>query len=376
MRGVTAAVTALTVLFIVAALQPFGVQEPQFTFLTDQEFEQVSLTVSEAPGYFDTDNLISNEISYVHVIPKLQEVTRAGGAYLGVGPDQNFTYMVHVQPEFAVIIDLRRDNLLQQLYFKQIIEFSVDRWQYLSYLFGKQIPSGFHTDARADVTTLAERFRSFSSDPELFETNFFKIWSSLRTRFPRLTRDEDRTTVHKIALAFFEENLQLRFRSHGRQSRPYYPTYEQLITEEDDQGGLNHYLNSESGFRFLKQIQSRNQVVPVIGDFAGPKTVRSVGEYLRSRGYRVSAFYLSNVESYLFQDGRFPAFVDNLSHLPIDRHSVMIRSYFNYRQLHPQTRPGYVVTSILQRMESFLQLQEERPYRNYWDVVSRDFIAN
>jgi hypothetical protein len=310
------------------------------------------------------------------VIPKLREVAQKGGAYLGVGPDQNFTYMVHAQPEFAVIIDLRRDNLLQQLYFKQIMEVSVDRWQYLSYLFGKQIPSGFQIDAQADVTTLAEHFRSFSSDPELFETKFFEVWSAIRTRFPRLTRDEDRTTVHDIARGFFEENLQLRFRSHGRRSRPYYPTYEQLITQEDDQGGLNHYLNSESGFQFLKKIQSRNQVVPVIGDFAGSKALRRVGEYLENRSYRVSVFYLSNVESYLFQDGRFPVFIENLGHLPIDRDSVIIRSYFNYGRLHPQTRSGYVVTSILQRLESFLQLHKERPYRNYWDVVSRDFMDN
>ncbi|SVD90690.1 uncharacterized protein METZ01_LOCUS443544, partial [marine metagenome] len=60
---------------------------------------------------------------------------------------------------------------------------------------------------------------------------------------------------------------------------------------------------------------------------------------------------------------------------PMDRDSVMIRSYFNYRRRHPQTRPGFVVTSILQRLESFLELQAERPYRNYWDVASRDFIA-
>jgi hypothetical protein len=274
-----------------------------------------------------------------------------------------------------VIIDLRRENLLQQLYFKQIIEYSADRWQFLSYLFGKKIPGGFQADAQADVTHLAEHFRSFSSDLRFFETNFLEIWSALRTRFPRLTRDADRRTVQEIARAFFEENLQLRFRSHGRRPRPYYPTYEQLIRAEDDRGKMNHYLNSESGFQFLKQIQSRNQVVPVVGDFAGPKAVRRVGEYLQSRGYVVSAFYLSNVESYLFQDGRFPVFMDNLSHLPIDRDSVIIRSYFNYRQLHPQTRPGFVVTSILQRLESFLELQEERPYRNYWDVVSRDFIA-
>jgi len=375
MRGITAVVTFLTVLVLVAAFHPVAVQEPSLASLTDQEFEQLSLAVSEAPGYFDTDNLISNEVSYVHVIPKLKEVTRKGGAYLGVGPDQNFTYMVHLRPAFAVIIDLRRENLLQQLYFKQIIESSEDRWQFLSYLFGRKIPGGFQADTQIDVTHLAEHFRSFSSDPEFFETNFIEIWSAMRTRFPRLIRDEDRTTVQAIARAFFEENLQLKFRSHGRWPRPYYPSYEQLIRAEDDRGELNHYLNTESGFQFLKQIQSRNQVVPVVGDFAGPKAVRSVGEYLQDRGYVVSAFYLSNVESYLFQDGKFPVFVDNLRYLPMDRDSVMIRSYFNYRRRHPQTRPGFVVTSILQRLESFLELQAERPYRNYWDVASRDFIA-
>ena len=375
MRIVIAVATALVVLFLVAAFHPLAVEEPELTFLSDQEFEQVSLAVSEAPGYFDTDNLISNEVSYVHVIPKLKEMTREGGAYIGVGPDQNFTYMVHVRPAFAAIIDVRRDNLLQQLYFKQIIELSSDRWQYLSYLFGKKIPGEFQADPQADVRLLAEHFRSFPSVPEFFEANFLEIWSAIRTRFPSLTRDEDRATVHAIGRTFFEENLQLRFRSHGRRPRPYYPTYEQLILERDDRGELNHYLNSESGFQFLKQIQSRNQVVPVVGDFAGPKAVRSVGEYLQERGYVVSAFYLSNVESYLFQDGRFPVFIDSLKRLPIDRDSVMIRSYFNYRRLHPQTRPGYVVTSVLQRMETFLRLQEERPYRSYWDVVSRDFIA-
>ncbi len=60
----------------------------------------------------------------------------------------------------------------------------------------------------------------------------------------------------------------------------------------------------------------------------------------------------------------------------MDRDSVVIRSYFNYRRVHPLTRPGYVVTSLLQRLETFLHLQQERPYRDYWDVVSRDFMAN
>ena len=47
--------------------------------------------LSEPGGYFDTDNLISNERSYLHVVPALRAAGLAGGAYIGVGPDQNFS---------------------------------------------------------------------------------------------------------------------------------------------------------------------------------------------------------------------------------------------------------------------------------------------
>jgi hypothetical protein len=47
--------------------------------------------LSEAPGYFDTDNLISNERSYLDVIPALKARGVHGGGYIGVGPDQNFS---------------------------------------------------------------------------------------------------------------------------------------------------------------------------------------------------------------------------------------------------------------------------------------------
>ena len=376
MRTVTAALGAAIVFLILAAPRPLVREEQQRGRLTDQELERLSLKLSEAPGYFDTDNLISNEISYVHVIPRLKEITQEGQAYLGVGPDQNFTYIVHVQPAFAMIIDVRRDNLLQHLYFKQIIEASKDRWQYLSYLFGKQSPVGFRPDSSVDVHALVQYFERLSSDRDLFERNFLKIFSAIRKRFPRLTQDEDRTTFYEIALAFFEENLQLRFRSHGRLPRPNYPTYEQLITEKDYTGEVKHYLNSESDFQFLRKMQSENRIVPLIGDFAGQKAIRRVGEYLRKQGYVVSAFYVSNVEFYLFQTGRFPIFIENLSHLAIDQNSVVIRSYFDYRGRHPETRPGYYVTSLLQKLENFLELHQRRPYRNYWDVVTRDYVAN
>src|SRR5437868_1817447 len=105
--------------------------------LTDSAFAQLSARLSEAPGFFDTDNLISNEDSYLHVIGTLKRVGVTGGAYIGVGPDQNFSYIAAVRPRVAFIIDIRRDNLLEQLLFKSIFSLSRNRLEYLCFLFGK-----------------------------------------------------------------------------------------------------------------------------------------------------------------------------------------------------------------------------------------------
>src|SRR5437762_12116713 len=68
--------------------------------------------LSEPAGYFDTDNLISNERSYLQVLQDLRRRNVRGGAYIGVGPDQNFTYIAEIRPTIAFIVDVRRDNLL------------------------------------------------------------------------------------------------------------------------------------------------------------------------------------------------------------------------------------------------------------------------
>ena len=78
-----------------------------------------------------------------------------------------------------------------------------------------------------------------------------------------------------------------------------FPTYEELMMQTDFEGHARGYLASEENFRFIKGLQEKNLIVPVMGNFAGPKALRSVGRYIRERGGVVSAFYVSNVEQYL-----------------------------------------------------------------------------
>ena len=87
--------------------------------------------LSEPGGEFDTDNLISNEQSYLHVVPALEQAGLAGGVYIGVGPDQNFSYIARIRPAEAFIVDIRRDNLLLHLLFKAIFVTTKNRVEYL-----------------------------------------------------------------------------------------------------------------------------------------------------------------------------------------------------------------------------------------------------
>jgi hypothetical protein len=74
-------------------------------------------------------------------------------------------------------------------------------------------------------------------------------------------------------------------------------------------------------------MQLKNLIVPVVGDFGGPSAIRSVGKWLSDRQMTVTAFYVSNVEQYLFRDaGASERFYGNVTALPVDTTSRFIRS--------------------------------------------------
>src|SRR5262249_30946578 len=86
------------------------------------------------------------------------------------------------------------------------------------------------------------------------------------------------------------------------------------------------YLATEDSFRLVEDLESRNLIVPVVGNFAGPRAVRAVAAYLKHVNATVSAFYVSNVEQYLRQAGTWTEFCRNVATLPLDRASTFIRS--------------------------------------------------
>lgn len=344
--------------------------------LPDSQWVRLVTGLSEPGGTFDTDNLISNETGYLHVLGALRRLGVEGGAYVGVGPDQNFSYMAQVRPELAFLVDIRRDNLLQHLLFRALFEQADTRVEYLSLLHGRRAPEEPGRWLEASAEELVEHVRNAPGGPGSAEADAARstVDASLAS-LPLPLSDEDRATIRRFHGEFIRYGPDLRFTSHGRPPRPYYPTYAQLVTARDLEDERGSYLAREEDWRWLADLHARNRVVPVVGDLAGGHALKAIGDEARRRGLSISVLYVSNVEFYLWGDGTFPRFAVNVASLPIDERAVLVRSHFpNIGPRHPHAVPGSYSTQTLQTLESFGRSVEEGGWVSYWDLVTRDAV--
>jgi hypothetical protein len=334
-------------------------------------FARLVQDLSESGGSFDTDNLISNEASYLHVAETIRARGTKGGAYLGVGPDQNFSYIALARPALAFVVDLRRDNLLLHLLFKSIFESARTRLEFLSLLFGRPVPTPSSRPGRPLAELLA-RVDSTPVDTVRHRRTHTALVDRIRGYGVPLTAT-DLQTLRRFHDEFVHAGLDLRFTSYGRGPRSYYPTIRQLYLERDLSGRPASFLAAEEDFQFLRQLQQRGRVIPLVGDFGGPKALQGIARFLSQRGVRVSLFYTSNVEFYLFRQGTFRRYVDNVRALPWHESGLFVRSYFGgvMGQAHPQAVAGYASAQLAQSARSFLDLTAAAPERvSYWDVVT------
>ncbi|MEK6304161.1 MAG: hypothetical protein AABO41_26025 [Acidobacteriota bacterium] len=338
-----------------------------------KSFASLSARLSEQGGYFDSDNLISNETSYLHVLPKLKELGVTGGVYIGVGPDQSFSYIARIRPKMAIMIDIRRDNLLQHLLYKALFSRARNRVEYLCLFFGKPFPRTRGWESRS-IKELVEYIDGATSDVKRFEKTVSSVRKDVQSYGLSLSAS-DLETIVKIQRAFYGAGLEIRYSSYHRPPRSIYPTYRDLLLETDLSGRQQNYFASEDDFQFLKKLEEQNMIVPAIGDLSGPQAVKAIGQYIAEQKEKVSAFYVSNVEFYLARQGTFDKFVENLKSLPIDNRSLMIRSYFNYyAPSHPQAEPNHFSTQLLQRIEDLLRQCGTGECDNYNDIVTKNSI--
>ena len=329
--------------------------------------------LSDAGGYFDTDNLISNERGYQQVLGAMERLGVKGGAYIGVGPDQNYTYIARVRPRIAFVVDIRRDNMLEHLLFKALSARAANRAEYLALWTGRPGPPNIAAYSDKPIDAIVAWIDSSHSTPASV-SHAKEVVRNEAQRSGIALSAADLATIARFHDAFIADGLSLQFTTEGRAPRPYYPTLRQLILEHDASGRQRGYLASESDFQFIKSMHRRNLIVPVTGDLAGPHTFSRIGAYLAEHGEKVSVLYASNVEDYLIRDGRFPSYVASVRALPRDSNAVIIRSYFDGGNDHPEGISAYYATQLLQRMDRFVADSGAAAVRRYRDLVRRDYV--
>jgi hypothetical protein len=212
-------------------------------------------------------------------------------------------------------------------------------------------------------------------DSLLFRKNLASILDRLRRVHGFALSGEDTTGIEYVYRSFVVYGPDITYDSNRRIGfgRGRMPSFAQLQIQADSENVQRGYLANEANFRTLKQYQTNNLIVPLVGDFAGPKAIRSVGDYLKAHGVNVTAFYLSNVEQYLFnQNDDWKKFFGNVALLPVDSASSFIRSSFN--GMGPQSaqyaaslmRSQQLRASILEQ----LQLFKDGRILSYYDILN------
>jgi hypothetical protein len=288
--------------------------------LTDQQFWDLTSTFSEPAGVFThSDNLVSNEIHFVHTLRMLRP---AGGVYVGVGPEQNFSYIARLRPALAFVVDIRRENRNLHLMYKALVELSSDRADFLSRLFSRPRPPSL--GAHSSVRDLFAEYHTARASEQIYQTNARLIRERLLEAHGLPLTAEDLEWIDYALRAFYTDGPDIHY-ARSRPKDPPGPSYRFLMTANDVQGESRSYLATEDNFAFVKELQAGNRIVPVVGDFAGADALRRVGGYIHQREAVVSAFYGSNVEVYLTR-AKMTAYCANLARLPYSSRTWFIDS--------------------------------------------------
>jgi hypothetical protein len=334
--GFARALALLLALLVIAPMAPAAQQAaPAATAtatlparLSDAEFWKLVTDISEPGGYFRiVDNFTSNEGEIGLIQTWIRKSGPQGGVYMGVGPEQNFSYISAVRPSMAFITDIRRQAVMQHLMSKAIFEMAPDRAEFISLQFAKPRPATLKPETSIQETW--DAFRQVTTDRELAAKTYARIVDRLtKTHEFRFTPDES-SQLELVYQAFVNYGPGITTQSGGRGGGNAL-NFESLtgwVYDDADPPAPQSFLSTDENYQFVKSLQDRNLIVPTSGDFGGPKAIRAIGTYVREHGSTISAFYVSNVEQYLFMDRKQMAFYDNVATLPITDKTVFIRPY-------------------------------------------------
>lgn len=310
-----------------------------------------SLAAAVPPSNYTLDCFVTNESAYNEVLARCRPAGGTTGAYLGVGPDQNFTYIGAYRPRLAIVVDARMDNLIEHLMFKVIFERAEDPLQYLALLFGR---SGSRSAGRpvpdGSPEALVEEFERLPSSNRTYGANRAWLRAELGRRWP-LTDEHHRRVDHLYA-EFHRRQLDItNVDAATRANLNEIPCLRDIILARNSRGVNLHFLTDRERYRYVRRLQRADRVIPMLGNLTSTPSIDRVDAILRQAGERLATLYLSNVEEhvlrrYTIEDGRltgyanpegllsgpdgvaYDALLANLARLPTLDDAVLVRFFF------------------------------------------------
>lgn len=332
--------------------------------ISPKEFSRLSISMSENGGYFNSDNWVSNELSYLTVLDPIKQNEVSGGAYIGVGANQNFTYISAIKPEIAFIIDIRKQNRMQHLLYKIIFELAETPAEFISFVISRPLDPRIGPKAGAPIDAIVGYFYKILPDEDFRRETEKKTIAILTKKYKYELSKDDRSSIAYILDSFKNFGLQITYNGY---QRSWYPKWGELLKTNYNGKQLNPFNNMDD-YRYLRNMNLENRIIPVTGNFAGTKAVRMVSDYIRDLGLTVTGYYVSNVEQYLFRNpSDWSGWVRNVKYLPLNENSVFIRWIYErgYTSYH-QTRLQWIYT--------FLENYDDGKYYSYDDVKYLGYI--
>jgi hypothetical protein len=189
--------------------------------------------------------------------------------YLGVGPEQNFTYISALRPRIAFIVDIRRENMLEMLMYKTLFEMSATRAEFVSRLFSRRLTSIVDSQASVERVFAALGRRG---DSQFFSENLRDIKDRLQKAHGFLLTPRDLRTI----------STSMPFEAVPRRSQIWDELQELMgYTDLRPQSELSRVGGH---FRFVREMH-QNLIVPIVGDFAAPARWNIQGSQRGSHAY-------------------------------------------------------------------------------------------
>lgn len=331
-------------------------------------FAELVNDLSEPDTYFFSDNLISNETSFLQPAEALADRSDPSGVYVGVGPEQNFSYIALSRPSLAFVVDIRRGNMLLHLLYRAAFEEASDRAQFVALLTGRTVPAGAALAADAGIEDVIATATKGASTKASFEAAHDKLKKRIAGYGVKLSSD-DEAGIEKMHATFHKEGVDLRFALHEKNGR-LYPTLRELLETKSPSGKSGSFLATDDAFRFLQTMQRAGRIIPIVGDFAGDHALPELASYLEGQSKSVSVFYVSNVEQYLLEPKVWSKWVRNVKGLPKTEDAVFLRAYLDQGRTHPKQMKGHRTATVLSKMSDFESTFSDKPTTTFYALCT------